>query len=185
MIDDICLESQQRMDKSVAALKNHLSKIRAGRAHPSLLNQVQVEYYGSPVPLEQIASISAEDARTLKISPWEHDMIEVIEKAIITSDLGLNPTSAGAIIRVPLPPLTEQRRRDLIRVVKEEGEKAKVAVRHIRRDANQDLKDLSKEGEISKDDIKNGEHKIQQLTDNYIKTIDDTIAQKEQDLINI
>ena len=142
MLNEIQQDAQERMNKSVASLENAFGKIRAGRAHPSLLEQVQVEYYGSMVPISQVGNIGAEDSRTLKVSVWEKDMAAAVEKAIMTSDLGLNPQAMGQIIRIPLPPLTEERRRDLVKVVKDEAEQAKVAIRNIRRDANSDFKDL-------------------------------------------
>lgn len=185
MINGIIKDSKERMDKSTTSLQNSLAKIRAGRAHPSLLDQVLVEYYGSLVPISQVASITAENARTLKITPWEKDMVSAIEKAIMTADLGLNPNSAGVVIRIPLPPLTAERRKDLIRIVKEEGEKARVAIRNIRRDTNGDFKDLLKEKEISQDEFRNSEEKVQQLTNNYINQIDGILADKESSLLDI
>jgi len=144
MINEIHSDANSRMDKSLASLENDFSKIRAGRAHPSLLEQVTVEYYGTMVPLSQVSNITAEDARTLKVSPWEKDMVGPIEKAILTSDLGLNPNTQGQVMRIPLPPLTEDRRRELVRVVRDEAENARVAVRNIRRDAISDFRELSK-----------------------------------------
>ena len=185
MINEIQEDAQERMDKSVFSLKKSLAKIRTGRAHPNLLDQVQVEYYGSMVSISQVANINAEDARTLKVSPWEKEMVAPIEKAIMTSDLGLNPNSAGTIIRIPLPPLTEERRQGLIRVVKEEGEKTKIAIRHIRRDANSDFKELLKEKDISEDDARHGEEKMQQLTNSSIKNIDVILSEKETSLLDI
>ncbi len=185
MINEIQADANERMQKSITVLKSSLAKLRAGRAHPSLLDQVQVEYYGSMVPISQVANVSAEDARTLKVSPWEKEMVAPVEKAIMTSDLGLNPNSAGMIIRIPLPALTEQRRQDLVRLVKDEGEKSKVAIRHIRRDANNDFKDLLKEKEVSEDDARQGEEKTQQLTDTYIKEIDKILHTKEVNLMDI
>ena len=185
MLDEIQQDAKERMDKSVASLENNFSKIRAGRAHPSLLEQVQVEYYGSMVPLSQVGNITTEDSRTLKVTVWEKDMGPVVEKAIITSDLGLNPQSAGEVIRVPLPPLTEERRRDLIRVVKDEAEQAKVAIRNIRRDANSDFKDLLKEKEVSEDEARHAEEQVQKLTDAHVKLVDERLAEKEASLLEI
>lgn len=185
MIDEIQADAQERMDKSIASLKNSLAKIRAGRAHPSLLDQIQVEYYGSMVPISQVANVSAEDARTLKVSPWEKEMVKLVEKAIISSSLGLNPNTVGTTIRIPLPALTEERRQDLVRVVKDEGEKSKVAIRHIRRDANADFKELLKEKEVSEDAARNGEEKMQQFTNNHIKTIDELLTEKENSLLDM
>jgi ribosome recycling factor len=147
MLNEIQQDAKARMTKSLASLENDFSKIRAGRAHPSLLEQIQVDYYGSMVPISQVANISAEDSRTLKVSPWEKEMVAVVEKAIMTSDLGLNPQTLGQVMRIPLPPLTEERRRELVRIVKDEAEQAKVAVRNIRRDANSDFKELLKDKE--------------------------------------
>jgi ribosome recycling factor len=185
MISDIQKDAEARMQKSIEALKNELSKIRTGRAHPSLLNHVTVEYYGSQVPLGQVANIAVEDSRTLTVTPWEKPMVQVVEKAIMTSDLGLNPSSAGTVIRVPMPPLTEERRRDLTKVVKQEGEQGKVAIRNIRRDANSDFKSLLKDKEISEDEARGAEDAIQKLTDKYIAEVDKLVEAKEQDLLSI
>ncbi len=171
------------MDKSVQALHNELAKIRTGRAHPSLLDHIKVDYYGSETPLNQVANINIEDARTLAVTPWEKTMVQAVEKAIMTSDLGLNPMSAGTVIRVPMPPLTEERRKDMIRIARNEAEGARVAVRNIRRDANHDLKDLVKEKMISEDDERRGQEIIQKLTDQHVKTIDEVLAVKEKDLM--
>ncbi|OOY41570.1 ribosome recycling factor, partial [Solemya velum gill symbiont] len=162
-----------------------LSKIRTGRAHPSLLDHLSVSYYGNPTPLNQVANISVEDSRTLSIQPWEQNMVGAVEKAILESDLGLNPNTAGTVIRVPMPPLTEERRRDLIKVVRSEGEGAKVAVRNIRRDANSDLKNLVKEKLISEDDERRGQEIIQKLTDQHVKEVDQALEVKEKDLMSI
>jgi ribosome recycling factor len=173
------------MDKSLASLENDFSKIRAGRAHPSLLEQVTVEYYGTMVPLSQVSNITAEDARTLKVSPWEKDMVGPIEKAILTSDLGLNPNTQGLVMRIPLPPLTEDRRRELVRVVRDEAENARVAIRNIRRDAISDFRELLKEKEISEDDSRKAEDNIQKITDQHIASIDKSLADKENSLLEI
>ncbi|WP_316365758.1 ribosome recycling factor [Candidatus Thiodiazotropha sp. CDECU1] len=185
MIDDIKKDAKTRMGKSVESLVHELAKVRTGRAHPSLLDHIRVDYYGSEVPISQVANINVEDARTLTVVPWEKPMVAVVEKAILTSDLGLNPMSAGTVIRVPMPPLTEERRKDLIRVVRHEAEGAKVAVRNIRRDANHDLKDLVKEKMISEDDEHRGQDVIQDLTDQHIKQVDELLAEKEKDLMEI
>jgi ribosome recycling factor len=185
MIDDIKTDATTRMGKSVEALVHELAKVRTGRAHSSLLDHIRVDYYGSEVPLSQVANINTEDARTLTVTPWEKPMVAVIEKAIMTSDLGLNPMSAGTVIRVPMPPLTEERRKDLIRVVRHEAEGAKVAIRNIRRDANQELKELVKEKVISEDDERRGQEIIQNLTDQHIKKVDEVLAEKEKDLMEI
>ncbi|MCX7110735.1 MAG: ribosome recycling factor [Proteobacteria bacterium] len=185
MIDDIQKRTSERMRKSIEALKHEFAKIRTGRAHPSLLEHVHVNYYGNDVPLSQAANITAEDARTLAITPWERTMIPVIEKAILTSDLGLNPSTTGTVIRVPLPSLTEQRRKDLIKVVRHETENGRVAVRNIRRDANTELKSAMKDKHISEDDEKRGEELIQKLTDQFTKEIDKLLEEKEADLMAI
>ncbi len=185
MIDDIKTDATTRMGKSVEALVHELAKVRTGRAHPSLLDHIRVDYYGSEVPLSQVANINTEDARTLTVTPWEKTMVAPVEKAIMTSDLGLNPMSAGTVIRVPMPPLTEERRKDLIRVVRQEAEGAKVAIRNIRRDANHELKELVKEKVISEDDERRGQEIIQNLTDQHIKKVDEVLGEKEKDLMEI
>jgi ribosome recycling factor len=185
MIDDIKKDAADRMGKSVEALARELSKIRTGRAHPSLLDHLSVSYYGNPTPLNQVANISVEDSRTLSIQPWEQNMVGAVEKAILESDLGLNPNTAGTVIRVPMPPLTEERRKDLMRVVRNEGENAKIAVRNIRRDANNELKNLVKEKLISEDDERRGQEIIQKLTDQHVKEVDQALEVKEKDLMSI
>ncbi len=185
MIEDINSDTQQRMGKSIEALKHELAKIRTGRAHTSLLDHITVEYYGGEVPLNQVASINVEDARTLSITPWEKQMVSKIERAILISDLGLNPATTGTVIRVPMPPLTEERRRDLVKIVRQEAENGRVAIRNIRRDANHDLKELLKEKEISQDDEKRAQEKIQKLTDSYIAQVDAMLAGKEKELMEI
>jgi ribosome recycling factor len=185
MIDDIKKDAATRMGKSVEALGHELAKVRTGRAHPSLLDHIRVSYYGSEVPISQVANINVEDARTLTVTPWEKNMVSAVEKAIMTSDLGLNPMTAGTVIRVPMPPLTEERRRDLIKVVRHEAEGSKVAIRNIRRDANHNLKDLVKEKMISEDDERRGQEIIQKLTDQHIKEVDEALEVKEQELLEI
>ncbi len=185
MINEIQKDAEQRMKKSIEALKADLAKLRTGRAHPSLLDQITVEYYGTEVPLSQVANISVSDARTLTVTPWEKKMVPVIEKAILNSDLGLNPATAGDAIRIPLPPLTEERRRDLIKVVRQEGEKARVAIRNIRRDAIHQFKDLLKEKEISEDEERRAEEAIQKLTDRMVAEVEKVLAEKEKDLMEI
>lgn len=185
MIEDIKKDASERMKKSVAALSTSMAKIRAGRAHTSLLDHLHVSYYGSDVPLSQVANVGVEDSRTLSVTPWEKDMVSVIEKAIMTSDLGVNPMSAGMTIRIPIPPLTEERRRDLVKVAKAEAENARVAVRNIRRDANSTLKELLKEKEISEDEQRGAEEDVQKLTDATIKEIDQVLAEKETDLMEV
>lgn len=185
MIADIQQDAEARMKKSLEALKAELTKLRTGRAHPSLLNHVTVDYYGSQVPLSQVANIGIEDARTLTVTPWEKPMVGVVEKAILTSDLGLNPATSGSVIRVPMPPLTEERRRDLTKVVRHEGENTKVAVRNIRRDANSDFKSLLKDKEISEDEARKAEDLIQKLTDKYVAEVDKMTEAKEKDLMEM
>ncbi|MBI2379976.1 MAG: ribosome recycling factor [Gammaproteobacteria bacterium] len=185
MINDIKNDAESRMGKSVEALKHELVKIRTGRAHPSLLEHVQVSFYGSMVPISQAASVATADSRTLTVTPFDKNMIGPIEKAIMTSDLGLNPMSAGTTIRVPLPPLTEERRRDLTKVVKHEGENAKVAVRNIRRDAIADIKELLKAKDITEDDERKAGDAMQKLTDKHIEAIDKILAEKEKELMEI
>jgi len=185
MIEDIKKDARDRMGKSIESLKQALGKVRTGRAHPSLLNHLTVEYYGSQVPISQVANIAVEDARTLSITPWEKPMIQVIEKAIMTSDLGLNPATAGMVIRIPMPPLTEETRRDLVKVVRQDAESAKVAIRNIRRDANSDLKELLKEKEIPEDDERRAQEEIQRITDEFIALVDRTVDTKEAELMEI
>lgn len=185
MINDIQKDAADRMQKSVSALSTALAKIRAGRAHTSLLDHVTVPYYGSDVPLSQVASVGIEDSRTLTVAPWEKNMVSVIEKAIMTSDLGVNPNSAGMTIRIPIPPLTEERRKDLVKVAKSEAENARIAVRNIRRDANGSLKDLLKDKAISEDEQRGAEEAIQKLTDSTIKQIDEVLTEKETDLMAV
>jgi ribosome recycling factor len=185
MIDEIIADAEVRMSKSIDALKTELTKIRTGRAHPSLLDQIHVDYYGADTPINQVANVNVEDSRTLVVTPWEKDMVAKVEKAIMGSDLGLNPATAGTVIRIPMPPLTEERRRDLVKVVKQEAEQARVAVRNIRRDANSDFKDLLKEKEISEDEERKAEEKIQKLTDTYVGKIDHVLADKEEELMEV
>lgn len=185
MLNEIQNDANERMGKSVTSLENAFSKIRTGRAHPSLLEQIQVQYYGAVVPLSQVANINIEDSRTLKVSPWEKEMVEPIEKAIITSELGLNPQTVGQVMRIPLPPLTEERRRGLIKVVKDEAEQARVAIRNIRRDANSDFKELLKNKEVSKDEEHKAIDNIQRITDKHIKSVEEKLSAKENSLLEI
>jgi ribosome recycling factor len=171
------------MAKSVASLNQDLTKLRTGRAHPSLLDHITVDYYGSQVPLKQVSNVGVEDSRTLTITPWEKNMVAVIEKAILNSDLGLNPASAGTVIRVPLPALTEERRKDMIRIVRHEAEGGRIAIRNIRRDAIGDIKDLLKEKMIGEDDEHRGEDEIQVITDKYIAEVDQLLDDKETELM--
>lgn len=183
--DDIKKDAKARMSKSIEALRHELSKLRTGRAHASLLDHVIVDYYGSPVPLSQVASVNAEDARTLAVSPWEKKMVPVIEKAILNSDLGLNPVTTGDVIRVPLPALTEERRKDMTRVVRHEAENARVAIRNVRRDANQHLKALIKEESLAKDEERKAEDAIQKLTDEFVEVVEQVLKEKETDLMSV
>jgi ribosome recycling factor len=178
-------DAATRMAKSVAALQSELTKIRTGRAHTSLLDHITVDYYGSQVPINQAANVGVEDSRTLTVTPWEKDMVPVIEKAIMGSDLGLNPATAGTVIRVPLPPLTEERRKDMIRVVRNEAEGGRIAVRNIRRDAMHDVKELMKEKMIGEDEERRAETEIQTITDKYVAEIDEVLGVKEAELMEI
>ncbi|WP_133127829.1 ribosome recycling factor [Legionella nagasakiensis] len=185
MINKIKQDAEKRMQKTIESLRHEMTKIRTGRANASLLDHVQVEYYGSLTPLNQVANVTASDARTLLVTPWDKSMVAAVEKAILTSDLGLNPATAGAAIRVPMPPLTEERRKEMIRVVRGEAEQGRVSIRNIRRDANNQLKELVKEKEISEDDERRGNEVIQKLTDKYIADVDVILAEKEKDLMEI
>jgi len=185
MIQSVEQDAKARMQKCVAALKSALAKIRTGRATPTLLEGILVDYYGQKSPLKQVASINVEDARTLLITPWEKSLVKAIEKAIMTADLGLNPATTGEVIRVPMPPLTEERRRELGRIVKSETENARIAVRNVRRDANTQLKALLKDKTVSEDEERRGQDNIQKLTDNFIKEADALAAVKETDLLEI
>jgi ribosome recycling factor len=177
--------TEQKMLKSIEALKNDLGKVRTGRAHTGLLDHVQVDYYGSMVPLSQVANIGLADARTITVQPWEKKMLTAIEKAIRESDLGLNPATQGDMLRVPMPALTEERRRELAKVVKHEGENARVAVRNLRRDANQALKDLLKKKEISEDDERRAQDDVQKLTDRFVADIDKLVTEKEKEILTV
>ena len=185
MINDIQKDAEERMQKSIESFKLDLQKIRTGRAHPSLLDHITVDYYGSRVPLSQVSNITAEDARTLALTVWEAPMAKAVEKAIMESDLGLNPNSAGTVIRVPMPPLTEERRRDLVRVVKGEAEGSRVAIRNIRRDANSDFKSLEKDKDISEDEERKAEDFIQKITDKYVAQVDALLQEKEKELMEV
>lgn len=185
MIDDIRKEAEARMRKASEALAGAFGRIRTGRANPSILDGIQVEYYGNPTPLNQVASISVEDARTLSISPWEKNLVSVIEKAILKSDLGITPTSTSDLVRVPLPPLTQENRKDLARQARNEAEQARISVRNIRRDAIADIRELVKEKEVAEDDARRGEEGIQKLTDRYIGEVDKALGEKEADLMEV
>ena len=185
MLDEIKKDAAGRMAKSVASLQQELTKIRTGRAHTSLLDHITVEYYGSQMPLNQVSNVGVEDSRTLIVTPWEKDMVQPIEKAIMNSDLGLNPVSAGTVIRVPLPALTEERRKDMIRIVRNEAEGGRIAIRNIRRDALHDVKELLKEKMIGEDDERRAEGEIQDITDKHVGQIDKVLADKESELMEI
>ena len=185
MLEDIKKDAIERMQKCVASLKNELKKLRTGRAHTSLLEHIRVEYYGNEVPLNQVANIALEDARTLTVTPWEKTMVQAIEKAIMKSDLGLMPATAGTVIRVPMPPLTEERRRDLTKVVRHEAENARVAVRNVRRDVMNELKEMLKEKLVSQDDDRRAQEEVQKLTDKHVAEIDQVLAEKEKELMQV
>ncbi|WP_018983487.1 ribosome recycling factor [Salinimonas chungwhensis] len=185
MIDEIEKDARERMVKSISALKSQLSKIRTGRAHPALLDGIMVPYYGTDTPLKQIANVVAEDSRTLALTVFDKSATQAVEKAIMQSDLGLNPMSAGTTIRIPMPALTEERRKDLIKVVRSEAEQGRVAIRNIRRDANSDIKELMKEKEISEDESRAAEENIQSLTNDYVKKVDEMLADKEKELMEV
>lgn len=185
MVEDILKDADERMNKTLKALRSELAKIRTGRAHPSLLEHISVNYYGSQVPLNQAASITVLDARTLGVAPWDKNMAADIERAILHSDLGLNPVTAGSVMRVPLPALTQERRKELTRVVRAEAEKARVAIRNIRRDANHHIKEMLKEKLITEDEDRRQEEKIQKITDSHIKDVDNILKEKETELMEI
>ncbi len=183
MINEIKQDAKARMEKSVESLRNQIAKIRTGRAHPSLLDGITVSYYGVDTPLRQVGNVTAEDARTLAITVFDKSMTQAVEKAIMQSDLGLNPMSAGTVIRVPLPPLTEERRKELVKIVRQDVEGGRVAIRNIRRDANNELKKLEKDKEISEDELRRAEEEIQKLTDQMIKQMDKLLEEKERELM--
>jgi ribosome recycling factor len=183
MIEDIKKDASARMQKALDVLKQAFSRLRTGRANVALLDHVKVDYYGSDVPLTQTANVVVEDARTISITPWEKNLVSVIEKAILASDLGLTPSTAGTVIRIILPPLTEERRRELVKVVRQEAESARVAIRNVRRDANQDIKELVKEKMISTDEEKRAEVEIQKLTDQFVAKVEEAVAGKEKEML--
>jgi ribosome recycling factor len=185
MIADVKKTAETKMAKSVETLKHDLGKVRTGRAHTGLLDHIQVDYYGSPMPINQVANVTLADARTITVQPWEKKMVPVVEKAIRDSDLGLNPATQGDVIRVPMPALTEERRRDLIKVVRHEAENARIAVRNVRRDANEHLKKLLKDHQVAEDDERHAQVDVQKLTDRYIAEIDKALAVKEADLMAV
>ncbi len=185
MLNELKQDADQRMQKSLESLRHELSKLRTGRAHPSILEQIKVDYYGTDTPLSRVATINAPDARTLSITPWEKKMVQAIEKAVLNSGLGLNPVTSGEIIRVPMPALTEERRRDLIKVVRQEGEAAKVSMRNIRRDVLADIKELLKEKEITEDEDRRSQEDIQKITDKHIAEVDKILVAKEKDMMEV
>lgn len=185
MIEDIKKDAKARMNKSIESLKLELSRIRTGRAHPGLLDHVTVDFYGSEVPIGQAASVSNSDSRTLSIQPWDKAMVTVIEKAIINSDLGITPTSAGEVIRITLPPLTEERRKDLVKIVRGEGENSKIAIRNIRRDGNTSVKKLLNDKDITEDDERRAEADIQKITDDFVAQVDSLLDAKEAELMEV
>ncbi|MCZ2721703.1 ribosome recycling factor [Marinomonas sp. 15G1-11] len=185
MINEILQDAESRMAKAVTSVETAFKKIRTGRAHPSILDPVKVNYYGSETPLNQIANITVEDARTLGISPWESNLVPEIEKAIMKSDLGLNPSTTGGLIRIPMPALTEETRKNYIKQARAEAENGRIAIRNIRRDANGSLKDLVKEKEISEDEERRGQDQVQKMTDKYVASIEERLTLKEKDLMEI
>lgn len=185
MLEEYKQDAQERMQKSVEALSNAFNKIRTGRAHPSILEGVRVDYYGSETPLSQVANVNVEDNRTLSITPWEKNMVPAIEKAIMKSDLGLNPSTAGAVIRVPMPALTEETRKGFVKQARHEAESARVSVRNVRRDVLADIKELQKAKEISEDEERKAQEDIQKITDSYVSKIEDALKIKEADLLEI
>lgn len=185
MLEDLKKDASARMQKCVQSFQGDLKKLRTGRAHPSLIEHLKVDYYGSDVPLQQVANISVEDARTLVVSPWEKNMVAAIEKAVYKSELGLTPNTAGAVIRIPLPPLTEERRRDITKVVRHDAENARVSVRNVRRDTLADLKEMLKEKLISQDDERRGQDEVQKLTDRFVAEIDQLLAAKEKEILQV
>lgn len=185
MIENVKRDNENRMKKSIETFNSELARMRTGRAHPSLLEHVSVDYYGNKTPVSQVANVAAEDPRTLSITPWDKNMVPVIEKAILNAGLGLNPVTAGTVIRIPMPALNEERRRELVKLVKHEAENARVAVRNIRRDANNEVKKLLKDKKITEDDERKAQDTIQKLTDKYIGEIDKLLEKKEKDLMEV
>jgi ribosome recycling factor len=185
MLDDLKKDARERMAKCVQTFQADLKKLRTGRAHPSLIEHLKVDYYGSDVPLTQVASIAVEEGRTLVVSPWEKTVVQAIEKAIYKSDLGLTPMTAGTVIRIPMPPLTEERRREITKVLRQDAEGARVAVRNVRRDVMSDIKDLLKEKLISQDDERRAEVEVQKLTDKHIADVEQVLAAKEKEVMQV
>ncbi len=185
MIDDILKDAEQRMQKSIESMRGEMAKIRTGRASPALIDYLNVDYYGVSTPISQVANISVQDARTLAVQPWEKNMVPVVERAIMEANLGLNPVTAGDLIRIPMPPLTEERRKEMVKVAAAEGESGKVAIRNIRRDANSDFKSLLKDKEISEDEEKGAEASIQTLTDKFVAQVDEVVKEKEAEILTV
>lgn len=185
MIDEIIKDAEQRMQKSVEAMKMEMAKIRTGRASPALIDHLSVDYYGTQTPINQVANISVQDARTLAVQPWEKNMVPVVEKAIMEANLGLNPVTSGDLIRIPMPPLTEERRREMVKIAASEGESGKVAIRNIRRDANSDFKSLLKDKDITEDEDKRAQDDIQKITDKFVALVDEVVTQKEAEIMQV
>ncbi|KAA3644312.1 MAG: ribosome recycling factor [Proteobacteria bacterium] len=185
MIIDVVNEAKQRMGKTIEALRNELKGVRTGRANTNLLDGIMVDYYGTASVLNQVANVAVQDARTLTVTPWEKTMIEPIEKAIMASNLGLNPVSAGMVIRIPLPPLTEERRKEMVKMVGQIAENSKISIRNIRRDANSQLKTMESNKELTEDELRGGEKQVQDVTDKYVKQVDEVVSEKEQELMDI
>ena len=185
MIDDILKDAEQRMKKSIESMRSELAKIRTGRASAALIDHLTVDYYGNSTPLNQVANVSVQDARTLAVQPWEKQMVPVVEKAIMQANLGLNPITAGDVIRIPMPPLTEERRKEMVKVAAAEGESGKIAIRNIRRDANNDFKSLLNDKDISEDDDRQAHDNVQKLTDKYVTEVDSIIADKEIEILKV
>ena len=185
MINDILKDAEDRMQKSIESMRTDMAKIRTGRASPALIDHLMVDYYGTPTPINQVANVNVQDARTLAVQPWEKNMVPVVERAIMEANLGFNPVTAGDLIRIPMPPLTEERRKEMVKVAASEGESGKVAVRNIRRDANNDFKSLLKDKEIGEDDAKSAEDRVQKLTDQYVAQIDEVVKDKEADILKV
>jgi len=185
MIDDIIKDAEQRMQKSIESMRSEMAKIRTGRASPALVDHLMVDYYGVETPISQVANINVQDARTLAVQPWEKNMVPVVEKAIMSANLGLNPVTTGDLIRIPMPPLTEERRKEMVKVAASEGESGKVAIRNIRRDANSDFKSLLKDKDISEDDDKTAHAQVQILTDKYVAEVDKIVSEKEAEILTV
>lgn len=185
MIDDILKDAENRMQKSIESMRGEMAKIRTGRASPALIDHLSVDYYGTATPINQVANITVQDARTLGVQPWEKNMVSVVERAIMEANLGFNPVTAGDLIRIPMPPLTEERRKEMVKIASGEGENGKISVRNIRRDANSDFKSLLKDKEIGEDDEKQAEERVQKLTDKYVAQIDEIVKEKEAEILTV